>query len=237
VRSTLPLIWLTFLSALGWKPLTEAQWLACEDPDALLEFLRGRASPRKLRLFAVACCRRIWHLLPDEGTRRGVEVAERYADGAASDEELEAARSAAQEAVDRYFVHLPAVAAEAVAEAAWGEDQYSGTYHPQFAAYHAYFAAGEAAGERVAQSLLLRDVIGNPFRSTSVDPAWLAWNGSTVRRLAQAVYDERTFDRLPILADALEDAGCADAAILGHCRGPGPHMRGCWVLDLVLGKQ
>ena len=59
------------------------------------------------------------------------------------------------------------------------------------------------------------------------------WNGRTVPRLARALYEERAFDRLPILADALEDAGCHHADLLAHCRGPGPHVRGCWVLDLV----
>jgi hypothetical protein len=83
----------------------------------------------------------------------------------------------------------------------------------------------------------LRDLFGNPFRPVSIDPTWLAWNGSTVRKLAQSLYEEYAFDRLAILADALEDAGCTDAGILEHCRGPGPHVRGCWVLDLLLGKQ
>jgi hypothetical protein len=83
---------------------------------------------------------------------------------------------------------------------------------------------------------LLRDVFGNPFRPAAVAPTWLAWHGETVPKLAQSVYDERAFERLPILADALEEAGCADAALLGHLRSPGPHARGCWALDLLLGK-
>ena len=70
-----------------------------------------------------------------------------------------------------------------------------------------------------------------------MDPAWLAWNGGTVRKLAEAIYDERAFDRLPVLADALEEAGCADEGVLRHCRGGGPHVRGCWVIDLILGKE
>jgi hypothetical protein len=83
---------------------------------------------------------------------------------------------------------------------------------------------------------LLQDIAGNPFRPVVVDPAWLSWNRGTVVQLAKAIYDERAFDRLPILADALEDAGCHEAPILHHCRGPGPHVPGCWPLDLVLGK-
>jgi hypothetical protein len=84
---------------------------------------------------------------------------------------------------------------------------------------------------------LFREIFGNPFRPVSLPPSWLAWNDGTIPKLARALYDERAFDRLPILADALEETGCTDAAILGHCRGPGPHVRGCWALDLLLGKS
>jgi hypothetical protein len=84
---------------------------------------------------------------------------------------------------------------------------------------------------------LLRDIFGNPFKQPTLDPSWLSWNDGTLPKLAQSIYDERAFGRLPILADALEDSGCTDPDILGHCRGPGPHMRGCWVVDLLLGKE
>jgi hypothetical protein len=100
--------------------------------------------------------------------------------------------------------------------------------------------AWEAASHRemATQALLLRDVFGNPFRPPPpLDARWLAWNGGAVRRLAAAVYEGRAFDRLPILADALEEAGCTDADLLGHLRGPGPHARGCWPVDLILGKR
>ena len=81
---------------------------------------------------------------------------------------------------------------------------------------------------------LLRCIFGNPFRPVAVDPAWRT---TTVVQLAQGVYNDRAFDWLAILADALEEAGCTNADILGHLRGPGPHVRGCWVVDLVLGKE
>jgi hypothetical protein len=87
--------------------------------------------------------------------------------------------------------------------------------------------------ENQAQACLVRDILGNPFRPVRVDPVWQT---GTVVSLAQAIYDERAFDRLPILADALEDAGCTNADILNHCRQPGEHVRGCWVVDLLLGK-
>ncbi len=84
---------------------------------------------------------------------------------------------------------------------------------------------------------LLRDIVGPlPFRDIPVDSAWITRNDRTVSRLAESIYTDRTFDHLPILADALEDAGCDNADLLAHCRGPGPHVRGCWVVDLILGK-
>jgi hypothetical protein len=91
--------------------------------------------------------------------------------------------------------------------------------------------------DQPAQVKLIRDVYGNPFRRVTADAIWLAWNEGTVMKLAQAIYEENAFDRMPILADALEDAGCDNVDILEHCRGPGPHVRGCWVLDLLLGKS
>jgi hypothetical protein len=93
--------------------------------------------------------------------------------------------------------------------------------------------------EKKHQSQLVRDLFGNPYRPAKVDacPKWLTWREGTVRRVAQAIYDDRTFDQLPILADALEDGGCDNADILNHCRQPGPHVRGCWVIDLLLGKE
>jgi hypothetical protein len=91
--------------------------------------------------------------------------------------------------------------------------------------------------ERKAQASSLRCIFGNPFRPVSLAPGLLQWEGATIVKIAQAITEERTFERLPILADALEDAGCSDAAILDHLRGPGPHVRGCWVVDLLLGKN
>jgi hypothetical protein len=87
------------------------------------------------------------------------------------------------------------------------------------------------------QSSLLRDIFGNPFRPVTFDPAWLTWHDGLIVSMARKMYDRRDFSDTPVLADALEDAGCTDANILGHLRGPGPHVRGCWVVDLVLGKK
>jgi hypothetical protein len=98
-------------------------------------------------------------------------------------------------------------------------------------------APAVAAEEQQIQTSLLRDIVGNPFRPPVIDPGWLSWQDGAVPRLARALYEERGFDHLPILADALEEAGCTDAEILGHCRGPGSHTRGCWLVDSLLGEK
>ena len=83
-------------------------------------------------------------------------------------------------------------------------------------------------------AVLLRDIFGNPFRPVAFDPSW---GSSAALGLAWSMYESRDFAAMPILADALEESGCESADILSHCRGPGPHVRGCWVVDLVLGKS
>ena len=88
--------------------------------------------------------------------------------------------------------------------------------------------------EEWAQTQLLRDIFGNPFRPVAFSPSWRT---DTALSLARQMYESRDFSAMPILADALQDAGCDIEDILSHCRGPGPHVRGCWVVDLVLGKE
>jgi hypothetical protein len=234
--------------------MTEAQWLACTRPAVMLRFLCGQASNRKLRLFACACCRRVWGLLPAEESRQAVQVAERFADGLASEGELAtAAHSAARPAKDaaaRYVRKFPGAAGKASA-ALVGSDAYARVRaaHPQQAARELGLSAEAArdprdayleaqAHEAAKQTALLRELFGNPFRAVpAMDPAWRVWNDGTLRKLAQAIYDEGDFDRMPMLADALEEAGCADADILSHCRSAGAHARGCWVVDLLLNKS
>jgi hypothetical protein len=92
------------------------------------------------------------------------------------------------------------------------------------------------SAERAAQAVLLREIVGNPFRPSAVDPSWLAWNDRCVEHVARGIYEAWAFDHLPILHDALLDAGCDNEDILAHCCGAGPHVRGCWVIDLVLNK-
>ena len=128
--------------------MTEIEWLTNTDPHTMLMFLNGRVSDRKLRLFGCSCCRRIWHLLTDERSRKAVEVAEQYADGEMNDEELNAAAAAA-EAVATYSLGRPAAAAETAAEAMWGDDGYGGPYHASLLTYNSSYAVGEAPSERL----------------------------------------------------------------------------------------
>jgi hypothetical protein len=216
--------------------MTLEEWLACTNPKPMLEFLRGKVSDRKLRLIACACCRRIWDRITDERSRTAVEVAERFADGLATAGELHAACDAAHEA---------SMAAAVLSATAWAAASAAGSAsHPDAARIRGDGGAvgmaayrGRAASRRW-QCQVIRDVAGPfLFSPVSVAPVWLVWNDGIAPRLAQAIHDERAFDRLPILADALEDAGCTDRTILDHLRGPGPHVRGCWTIDLILSKD
>jgi hypothetical protein len=260
--------------------MTEAEWLACGDSDALLYHLTGTTvSPRKKRLLACGCCRLIWDLLEEPG-RQAVVVSERFADGLADADELKHAAQTAQAAWedrDRRFhgwmtgktLYFPPRTPE--------EERLDSEYHALYRAERAAFAAMQAAwprmengdeipwdelydrthfvafhwmGPRLASSAafaarrttpvewpalaLVRDLFGNPFRPPAVDRARLSDYRGAIPNLARAIYDEHHFEDLPVLADALEEAGCADPDLLAHCRGPGPHVRGCWVVDQIL---
>jgi hypothetical protein len=218
--------------------MTEADWLACGDPMTMLDALRGRASERKLRLFAVACCRGIWHLLADERSRAAIAVIEQYADGLVGRERLVAARDGAREAKRRF-----PVPAQVRAWRAAGAVQDATRDMARSAALNSAAESGRAmdAGDTNhwdaeamrSRAALLRCIVGNPFRPETEDPAWMT---PSVVALAKAIYDERAFDRLDELADTLQGAGCNNAAFLAHCRDPGEHARGCWVVDSILRK-
>jgi hypothetical protein len=224
--------------------MTEAEWLACTDPQKMLAFLRDKASARTLRLFAVACCRSIWPVLIDERSRRAIELSEKAADQPVSEAELDHASGEAEEAFEDLLsdeddadpeANAHASAASAASYASNPDLHLNNITEVLEAAAEASRAG--AAQESKKQADLLRDLFGNPFRTVSLDSVRLSWNGGSIPELAQGIYDEQAFDRLPILADALEEAGCTEPEILSHCRGPGPHVRGCWALDPILGKR
>jgi hypothetical protein len=226
--------------------MTEAEWLACTNPQ---DMLPRNASARKSRLFACACCRRIWSLLLDSRARDAVEIAERFADGLVGElERSEARKEAQQVAQSRAVVAIPVSpkwerrAASAVyyatarvageAFGAWGLAVEALVW--QAGGYGLCDSEAISRSERTQQSAMLRDIFGNPFRPVARQSVCMT---QTVTMLAQGIYESRDFSVMPILADALEDAGCDNPDILSHCRGPGPHVRGCWVIDLLLGKE
>jgi hypothetical protein len=230
--------------------MTESDWNSCTDPRPMLEFLQGKVSDRKLRLFGCACCRQVWSLLSDKYSRKALTTVERYADAEVSGEKLGFAwgdaRRAAQVAHRQERQTADATAMWAVAllcEADIGRGLAAVGLAARCKAYpNETLRLADAQWE---QLFLLRDIFGNPFRpSPPFSPAVLNWNDGTVRRIAETLYEDRrmpegTLDtaRLAILADALLDAGCDNDDLIQHCREPGPHVRGCWALDLALNKE
>ncbi len=291
--------------------MTEAEWLICTDPQAMLYVVQGpppeyggfpttKISDRKLRLFACACCRKVWHLLTDARSRQAVEVAERHADGQCSTEEYHGAWS---ESWDAGVQALPDPSPLRAVSWLFGKTNYPGSIAAEVVALLCPSISSPV------QAALLRDICGNPWRLPPTHKELARhgifdWNGNTIPRLASAAYEERpgrkcercggtgwvgryreamnrddcpdchgsgriedgSLDNgsLTILADALEDAGCVmgcihcvdgvwgeyddDArtpilcqtpgcALLAHLRDPGPHVRGCWVLDMLLDKE
>ena len=302
--------------------MTEAEWLTCSDPAAMLDLLGPHVNVRKLRLFGAACCRRAKVASRGALAKRGIDLADRLADGFDIGEDLPRLRSdllyeaysrddgfcwrkradmarwhqnlavfnALQDSdrfragerrpvfeghVQEHYDDMLRFALSAARKEAepggnsvfdrpdiccpdltrvWTEAARTVAYHLQpndqpdvtiAEMVHSsearrrldeWAAALEADFrlEAEQQTVLARDIFGNPFRCVTVDPAWLT---STAVTLAEGIDTDRAFDRLPILADALEDAGCGDPGVLSHCRGNGPHVRGCWVVDMVLKKN
>jgi hypothetical protein len=216
--------------------MTEAEWLACSNPIPMLDSLGDKASDRKVLLFACGCLRQVWPILSDERSRRAVEVAERLVDAKKAKKRefrnirLDAERVAQSTSSTCLSAYYAARVAVSLPRRLPFSRRLGARYYPGID------SLVNVLDERLSLGDVLRDVFGNPFHCVTVDPVWLSWNGGTVLNLAQTIYDERRFGDLPILADALEDAGCDNANILSHCRDPGEHSRGCWVVDLLLGK-
>jgi hypothetical protein len=229
--------------------MTEADWLACTSPEDLLYYatygtdpppadataLRldvgcpaGHVppTPRQLALAVLGWAERAGGAAHDQATAQAVRLLAAGADGAVGPEAVPEFRARHPETVSPGYegigVWVPFIL--------WGTED--GPLPVE---------AAEAIAELLSplvppadQCAVLRDVLGNPFRRATADPGWLT---PTVVQVASGIYAERAFDRLPILADALQEAGCEDEQVLGHCRGPGPHVRGCWVVDLLLGNE
>jgi hypothetical protein len=239
--------------------MTEAEWLVCENPLAPLAFVAARATDRKLRLFLCACCARVLDGTPPhrrlfrgaypgsfQKLERALSVVEQFAEGLAGSAALAEARRDAEDSVyvppsidyggETGLDYEAAAVVAAAIEHPVPEDVLAACWRATDS-QTARTPGGEGSRhteEARWQTMVFREVFGNPFRSI---PFSSDWRTETALGLARQVYASRDFSTMPILADALQDAGCDNAAILDHCRGPGPHVRGCWVVDLVIGKE
>lgn len=208
--------------------MTPSQWESA-DIDSLLATYANDLTPRKLRLLACAFVRSI-PALCSGSSGEAVALAERFADGAASTHQLASARFGGR--------FRPGHAAWAVC---WGPDQPPRLMVERTLAWIYGFAQHGAhlIGYRLTQLALadrFRDLAGHLVLSEPIDPAWLAREDGVVVRLARTIQEEKAFDRMPILGDALEEVGCTREEILAHCR-TGEHVAGCWLLDTLLGKE
>jgi hypothetical protein len=231
--------------------MTEQEWLECADPQRLVGYMQGRriVSYRKMRLFACASCRRVYDSFRLGDVHPALLTAEAFADGLVGRAELKVARSkiggvGAYSSASSASNMIGATVDDATYTAAEWASKHAANYfafveigdYITDANQETFYAARK--NEATVQTVLVRDIFHNPFQPMpTIHAAWLVWNDSTIPKLAQAVYDERAFDRMPVLADALEEAGCSSEEMLGHCRGPGPHVKGCWLVDLLLGKE
>ena len=203
------------------KQVTEAEWLT-PNGRRLVTHARRIASDRKQRLFGCGFCRLHWDRLADDRLREAITIFENYADKP-------------KPAPGRLH------AAELIAQANWNQPDTDLDTDLWQCVHAASFSVANGASEaipllrsRPVQNAILRDLFGNPFRPVGFLPSWRT---SAAVGVARSMYEARDFAAMPILADALQDAGCEDSTILSHCRGDGPHVRGCWVVDLVLGKS
>jgi hypothetical protein len=228
--------------------VTEAEWLACEDPQRMLTLLQERrAGDRKLRLVVGATYRRVLEVYVSTHWRNIVGLVERWVDGEApaadvarAAEPYHAICNYSQDETEIYLasavVHMTGTGegfrpgdAVACCRIAYGNIRagYGAAWNPPL---QEQFWREIDAEARAA----VRDIFGDPFRPVAFSPDWRT---DTALALARQLYESRDFSPMPILADALQDAGCGNEDILNHCRSSGPHVRGCWVVDLVLGKE
>ena len=241
--------------------MTEHEWQNCDDPVIVMCGLKGRISDRKCRLFDLACadglsafwtdqvCRRFARLMRDEIDADNDDaddeidsLADRINELARSKWQKAAALFAARRSVDAEMTEaIKSYAAVGLLEALHGSmewwywlNEYTEVSTPEN--LDQAFQTFSLSYYR-SRLPLLRCIVGNPFRRDTIDPSWLTWNDRTVPKLARRIYDEDRFDLMPILGDALEDAHCNHAEFLTHCREGAPHVRGCWVVDLILDKK
>jgi hypothetical protein len=210
--------------------MTEEVWQQCHQVETMIRFAQAKVTQRKLRLFLCACCRRLGELLSEED-RQVLMVAEGFAEGQANDDQLSKAHESASSRQGQ-----PATALQTVASKSLTTDKVMWATRSICSAISRRDAI-RWEEERRHQANLFRDIVGNLIRPAAIKSQWLEWNDATVERLTRRIDASGEYELLPVLADALEDAGCDDQAILDHCRGQTAHARGCFVIDFILSKD
>jgi hypothetical protein len=224
--------------------MTEAEWLVATDVAGMIQHLRKtNVTERKYRLFALECVRQVRDRLEDERSIRALEFAE-----ANAEKRFKGLRG-------RPHIYSGAMLAAPVPALA-PDGSHSSNWTVALRAAHAACALLDdqawiaalhcshqteppvedpaRAHDAQRHADWFRDIFGNPFRLATFSPEWRT---STAAAIARQIYESRDFSAMPILADALQDAGCDSEEVLGHCRGTGPHVRGCWAVDAVLDKE
>jgi hypothetical protein len=231
--------------------MTEEEWDRCTSLSMLMHLVSDQPGhDRHINLWIVACCRQVEHLVGSDEMVRAIDAGERYAE-----ETIQ--RTTLQSWIRRTRRHRRGLgpdvatstrqACEALSRALWHLASYPNSFNPNKLAHALVSEAREQGTKGRVEDLLppmeqrlvnlLRDMMGNPFRARPAhNPAWLEANGGLAGRLANSIFQEKRFTEMPILADALEDAGCTEATILEHLRSPELHARGCWALDVILGR-
>lgn len=233
------------------------RWLQGTDWQALVAAIEAEPSDRKLRLYAAACCRAVWSMLPDVRSRAAVQAAEEFADAKIDHDALQTAFRAVRYSVGKH--DTPRLRAQSFAQqAARSTADLSSHQAATYAAQHSADAAswsqwGDAERDgatdeqfcRFRQAALLEQIASQTARFEEICPPATpgksspsrSWITPALLEMAQGIYDQRSFRLLPVLADALEEAGCPDGELVAHLRRPAEHVRGCWALDIILGKQ
>lgn len=217
--------------------MTEAEWMQDNKPFKMVQHLGHTTSIRKLRLYCHACIVRILPRVTDARFQRAFTVLEQSADGLALREEVNDVRGEVRDVAEGTgadTAFYSSLIADDTVHAHYYTDSLMGAVTQEVIK-----ASVGRKGKHIrkqeerGQAALLREIYGNPFRPVTFPPSWRT---DTAVSLARTMYESRDFSAMPILADALQDAGCDSDDVLNHCRGEGPHVRGCWVVDLVLGK-
>jgi hypothetical protein len=213
--------------------MTEAEWLACEDWTRMLDFVEARKSLRKLLLSNIAVCQALIPIIRDKQSIRALKMLEDIADREVSGKDQHEAQNWARSSLAQC---PPANRASYYARCAVYNLTLVEGDHAVLSQTGNFTASLDATenGEAILKEGANRIRCINSFQPITLSPSWLT---STVLSLAQGIYTEKAFDRMTILADALGDAGCDNEELLNHCRGHVAHARGCFVVDLLTGRQ